>query len=669
MTSEIKNPYNFQYPIKNSQFFAGRVDEQKIIKDDLLLPLSKLNPHHNIAIIGPRASGKTSLAMIISKQAKDMNILPIYIALDRKLVENEGLFFRELASQLILQGKKHFGLFSGKVDRLKRFFKGLSFEASVPLISSTVKVSKSVSEDERTLLISAIQEDIESILKEAKKKTKAKVKSLLVIIDEAQEFGRNETLLQRFRNIFQLMENVGLVLCGLEDLFNSLSMTFSPIPRFFTKISLGPYRTLAEVIDAIERPLKAVNAQMIIPPTFISRIYKASRALPYDINLICHFSYQVNVDSGVHNLNNEVWNRIFRYVKSYTNEENLAILDELTNNDRIILNTIAYHHSSFTIDEWIQLFQWRKEYLSSDTLTIDPEITNITGLKEIFDKLEKLGIIHKNPKDERYDFKDMWFALFFLLQQAKITEKGPWFMLGRQSYFSEFWNHLTKHRFKREIPAFITVNCLENVIQRVDFEQDRGMTSAGTPDEIDTGIVKATLFLRESFYQILERLKDKSNMDYFVIGQGGLSEKCGSCTYYVSPLCILPKGCPCWIIPKYIFKSKDCINSLIRETISDLGNFPDFKIIIISQYHQKEKRLVFVLIYPNQLNRLKELLSEAKTKLFPNLEYEEFDVHSNLVPTQEVSQKYLKYVLDDNGNCKVGIETEFAEYLRNHSSL
>ena len=70
MSPRYINPYDFAKPIRDPRLFAGRQNE--IDEIDYYLELSKSDRpvYHNLALIGPRAVGKTSLLNLIEYMAE-----------------------------------------------------------------------------------------------------------------------------------------------------------------------------------------------------------------------------------------------------------------------------------------------------------------------------------------------------------------------------------------------------------------------------------------------------------------------------------------------------------------------------------------------------------------------------------------------------------------------
>ena len=90
------NPFDFTRPIQDESRFAGRNEELKEIEYSLKQATAESPIYLNIALIGKRASGKTSLLNMIENLAQKYSLLPVKISLNNELVENDILFFKEI---------------------------------------------------------------------------------------------------------------------------------------------------------------------------------------------------------------------------------------------------------------------------------------------------------------------------------------------------------------------------------------------------------------------------------------------------------------------------------------------------------------------------------------------------------------------------------------------
>ena len=90
--SKIHNPYDFANPVSDVDLFVGREDELQEVK--YYLDHAKTAPRPiNIALIGPRASGKTSFLNMTQIEAEERDFCVVRIDLDEGDADNQLVFF------------------------------------------------------------------------------------------------------------------------------------------------------------------------------------------------------------------------------------------------------------------------------------------------------------------------------------------------------------------------------------------------------------------------------------------------------------------------------------------------------------------------------------------------------------------------------------------------
>lgn len=96
MVPEYYNPYDFINPIRDPKLFAGRQEELKEIDYYLELSRSKAPKYTHLALIGGRASGKTSLLNMTGFKATEKDFLSVKIPLNKETSSSDVLFFKEI---------------------------------------------------------------------------------------------------------------------------------------------------------------------------------------------------------------------------------------------------------------------------------------------------------------------------------------------------------------------------------------------------------------------------------------------------------------------------------------------------------------------------------------------------------------------------------------------
>ena len=98
--SKIHNPYDFANPVKDQDLFVGRKDEMEEIK--YYLDHARTAPRPiNLAILGPRASGKTSILNMCELEAKTREFCTVRIDLDENDANTQLGFFYKIFDGLL----------------------------------------------------------------------------------------------------------------------------------------------------------------------------------------------------------------------------------------------------------------------------------------------------------------------------------------------------------------------------------------------------------------------------------------------------------------------------------------------------------------------------------------------------------------------------------------
>ena len=92
--SKLHNPYDFANPVYDPNLFVGRIKEMEDIK--YYLDHAKTSPRPiNIAILGPRASGKTSVLNMTEEEANKRGFCTVRIDLDEGDAKTQLGFFNK----------------------------------------------------------------------------------------------------------------------------------------------------------------------------------------------------------------------------------------------------------------------------------------------------------------------------------------------------------------------------------------------------------------------------------------------------------------------------------------------------------------------------------------------------------------------------------------------
>lgn len=143
MSPDYVNPYDFGRPIRDPGLFAGRQKELKEI--DYYFELSKSDRpiYHNLALIGPRSVGKTSLLNMVEHIAKKKGMLAVKSSLNEEISTNEVQFFKEIFDNLVTKGAEK-GMYGGIRGRTYKLFRKaidlLDVNAEIPFLFGTAYI-------------------------------------------------------------------------------------------------------------------------------------------------------------------------------------------------------------------------------------------------------------------------------------------------------------------------------------------------------------------------------------------------------------------------------------------------------------------------------------------------------------------------------------------------
>jgi AAA+ ATPase superfamily predicted ATPase len=99
--SRAANPYDFAHPVPDAKQFVGRRTELEDIK--YYLDQCKVTAHPiSLALLGPRASGKTSVLNVVEAEAKARGYLPVRIDLNEGDVQSDFSFFFKFFDAIVM---------------------------------------------------------------------------------------------------------------------------------------------------------------------------------------------------------------------------------------------------------------------------------------------------------------------------------------------------------------------------------------------------------------------------------------------------------------------------------------------------------------------------------------------------------------------------------------
>lgn len=298
------NPYDFERPVKDPNLFAGRQKELNEVGYYLELSKSERPVYHNLAIIGPRAVGKTSLLNMIEHIARMKGMLAVKVSLNNETSLNEVLLFKEVFDNLLTKGAEK-GMYGGIGDQVYKSFRKVidlfDVSAEIPFLFGTAYIG--FKKGQNTGLSQQVMvHDLKKVYNEAKNRG---IPTIVLLFDESDLFSQNKTLLQKLRNVFGELDGYILVFCGTEKMFPDMSEVFSPVPRLFKRIDVGNFLSVAETKDCILKPLTDEERKLVNEGS-IGEIHIVSGGNPYEVQLLSHFMYRRFKEQNASNITLDV---------------------------------------------------------------------------------------------------------------------------------------------------------------------------------------------------------------------------------------------------------------------------------------------------------------------------------------------------------------------------
>jgi hypothetical protein len=292
--TQLANPFDFANPVTDPSLFKGRKKEMEDINYYLEHTQKSARPI-NLAIMGDRASGKTSVLNMVETEARRRNFCVVRINLDEGDVHTQLAFFYKIFDCLLTTACG-IGAYGGKVGQTYQTYRNMVDAYEIPddklfcpFIIPFQYAKAMASHNEGAILSdTAFRDDIIGIQKELNR-------PVVLIFDECDVLTKTRVHLEKLRNIFMNTGGFMLVLSGTRAFFPLMDDVFSPIVRQFKKIIIGPFETREETEDCIRAAIMSVgiyNPMQIIHPPAVQEIHNLSGGRPYEIQLICHLLFR-----------------------------------------------------------------------------------------------------------------------------------------------------------------------------------------------------------------------------------------------------------------------------------------------------------------------------------------------------------------------------------------
>src|SRR5208337_518286 len=238
-----RNPFTPGLPIDPKQF-VGRKEEIRLFQQSLE-QCSYGNPQ-NLAIMGERGIGKSSLLRKFESIVKDQNCLVVRRHVDASVNSLQALSYFILYA-LKEEGKVFFTKSKKTKTAVSDFFQNYKAAITIEGFGGSLEKAPPI----------AIQEEFYKELAAISKNIQKHIHTTVIMLDEAEHLQNIDGAGGFIRSVFtRLLENNHhylVIISGKLGLFSNIKEIFSPMERFFfpREISL---LSQEETIEAIEKP-------------------------------------------------------------------------------------------------------------------------------------------------------------------------------------------------------------------------------------------------------------------------------------------------------------------------------------------------------------------------------------------------------------------------------
>lgn len=303
--SETYNPYDFGNPVTDRSLFSGRDRELSDINYYLDQAVRAPRPI-NLALLGPRAAGKTSLLNMVEIAARERGMCTARINLNEGDTASEMLFFYKIFDA-VFTSVCDFSLSQQAPELPFGGKRGKTYQTYLDMISAydipedrtwcpfifPIQYAKAMGRSVKDSKVSDqnLLNDLTTISAEVGR-------PCVLLFDECNVLANKPILLEMVRNIFMNIGGYMLVFTGTQDLFPVMDEVFSPIIRQFKKVDVGAFEKTSETRQCISKPLESIgifDLEGVIDLRTLNelnQIHNLTGGRPYEIQLLCHFMFR-----------------------------------------------------------------------------------------------------------------------------------------------------------------------------------------------------------------------------------------------------------------------------------------------------------------------------------------------------------------------------------------
>ncbi|MBI3074425.1 MAG: ATP-binding protein [Deltaproteobacteria bacterium] len=444
--SKVYNPYDFSNPVSDEELFVGRKRQLEAI--DYYLDQARLAPRAmNLALIGRRAAGKTSLLNMTELHARKRGFCVARVDLNESDAESPLAFFFKVFDSVFAaavdftpegaDGK----CFGGEAGKTYQAYLDMVSAYKVPddplfcpfVFPTQYARAMAASQQKARLSESILQKDLKRMSAEAHA-------PIAILIDECNVLSGNRVILQMIRNVFMNLPGYMLVFVGTPDLFPEMDAVFSPVMRQFKRIDVGPLASVNDTASCLRKPLLGIGLDEDLLEDYTIKIaHAASGGNPYLIRLIGHFMFRglSAVDSKM-TLTKLVLDDVVDELEGQRAATSFSLGEKLKALTDAEIRALAF-------------FSPCREGIDFDSLWVIENVCNgetvwrRDDLVEICSKFERLGLLENKGGRIRFLGDELMWTLVFLRSQdlnrlekeARVRDGSIFFEPGQWSFVDE----------------------------------------------------------------------------------------------------------------------------------------------------------------------------------------------------------------------------------------
>jgi hypothetical protein len=321
--------------------------------------------------MGGRGCGKSSFLNAIQRELQATGIPSARISLSEDMVKPEQVprLFRLMLNDLTSSAEEVKVLDSKIGKQIRQVLQGvISSLESLEFEAYGFGLVARASQEEKLpdLPYAILRNGLKDFLRVLKPLESGEGRGAMILLDEGDALTINRALLQVLRNVFQETPGIGLVVAGTSRLVSEVSQVFSPFPRFFRKIELGPFPSDSDVENAISSLVTLMKKEFVAKQIhlevmmhqFINEVTELTGRAPLDFNLLSYFAldsastrlgWKGEVPTLYVKLEKEVLDRAIQQFKG--TREYAPLLDALSPFERTILVLLSKCPHGASVDE------------------------------------------------------------------------------------------------------------------------------------------------------------------------------------------------------------------------------------------------------------------------------------------------------------------------------